>query len=102
MCSCRRMFHRKAVCGAGRKIFVMLYGGKNSDSLSYLRYLIYMKRASSAANVKCESLPPTEQAAMFHIYRVYLNSMNGTHSWKVLWTQKIGGRDWKVPRWYQS
>ena len=66
---------------------------KNSDSLSYLRYLKYMKRASSAANVKCESLPPTEQAAMFHIYRVYLNSMNGTHSWKVLWTQKIGGRD---------
>ena len=38
----------------------MLYGGKNSDSLTYLRYIKYMKVASSAVNMKPESLPPTE------------------------------------------
>ena len=47
------------VCEAGGKIFVMLYGGKNSDSLTYLRYIKYTKMASPAANVNPESLPPT-------------------------------------------
>ena len=61
----------EAVCKAGRKIFVMLYGGKYSDSLTCLRYIIHIKMASSAANVKPESLPPTEQTAIFHMNRVY-------------------------------
>ena len=38
-------------------VFVMLYGGKNSDSLTYLRYIKYMKMDSSAANVKPVRLP---------------------------------------------
>ena len=37
----------ETVCEARRKIFVILYGGKNSDSLTYLRYIKYMKMASS-------------------------------------------------------
>ena len=61
----------EAVCEGGRKIFVMIYGAKKFDSLTYLRYIKYMKMASSAANVKPKSFPPTEQAAMFHIYQVY-------------------------------
>ena len=82
----------KAVCEAGRKIFVMLYGGKNSDSLTYLRYKKYMKM-SSAANVIPESLPQQNKLLCF-IYTGYnFNSMNGTHLSKVLWTQKIGGGD---------
>ena len=32
----------EVVYGAGRKIFVMLYGGKNSDSLTYLRYIKWL------------------------------------------------------------
>ena len=71
----------EAVCEAERKIFVMLYGGKNSDSLTYLRYIKYTKMPLSAANVKPESLPVTEQAAMFHIYGVYfqLHELEHTH-----------------------
>ena len=45
----------------------MLYGGKNSNSLTYLTYMKSMKMASSAAYMKPESLRPTEQAPMFHI-----------------------------------
>ena len=71
----------------------MLYGGKNSDSLTYLRYVKYMKMASFSVNVKPESLPPTEQAGMFNIYYYTFNSMNGTNSWKVFSTQKIGCGD---------
>ena len=37
----------ETVCEATRKIFVILYGGKNSDSLTYLRYIKYMKMTSS-------------------------------------------------------
>ena len=50
----------------------MLYGGKNSNSLTYLTYIEYMKMASSAAHMKPESLRPTEQAARFHIYTYIL------------------------------
>ena len=70
----------EAVFEDGRKIFAMLYGGKNSSSLTCLRYIKYMKKASSAANAKPESLPPTEQAAMFHVYRVYFQ----LHEWNIL------------------
>ena len=40
----------------------------------------YLKMVSSAANVKPESFPPTEQAAMFHIYRVYFQ----LQEWNIL------------------
>ena len=45
----------EAVCGARRKIFVMLYGGKSST------------------DVKPVSLPPTKRAALFQIYRTYFH-----------------------------
>ena len=71
----------------------MLYGGKNSDSSTYLRYMKYMKMASSAANLKPESSPPTEKAAMFHIYQVYFQFHEWNTSSKVFWAQRIGGGD---------
>ena len=37
---CGKNVWQEAVCGAGGKIFVMLYIGKNSDSLTYLRHKI--------------------------------------------------------------
>ena len=78
----------EAVCEAGRKMFVMLYGGKNS--LTYLKYIKHMKMASSAANVKPDSLLPIEQAAIFHIYRVYFQ----LHEWNTLMESSLHPKDW--------
>ena len=46
--------------------------------------------ASSAANVKAKSLPPTEQAAMFHIYQVYFQ----LHEWNTLMESTLDPKDW--------
>ena len=56
---------------AGHKIFVMLYGGKDSGTLTRLRYLKYMKIASSSSAIKHRKLPPSERAAWFHSLRVF-------------------------------
>ena len=45
----------------GIRIFVMLYCRKDSDSLTYLRYLKYIKIASSLRTIKPESLPSTSR-----------------------------------------
>ena len=42
-------------------MFVILYCGKDSDSLTDLIYLKYMKMASSSRTIKIESLPPTSR-----------------------------------------
>ena len=65
MKSCRK------ICEAGIRIFVMLYCEKDSDSLTDLRYLQYMKMASSSRTIKPEGLPLTKGAAMFHPYQLY-------------------------------
>ena len=80
----------EAVCEAGRKIFVMLYGGKNSNSLTYRRYIKYKKMDSFAANVKPESLSPIERAAMFHIHLVYFQ----LHEWNTLMESTLYPKDW--------
>ena len=49
-----------------------------------------MKMLSSAANVKPESLPPTEQPAMFHIQRVYFQF----HEWNSLMESTLDPKDW--------
>ena len=50
-----------------------------------------MKMVSSAANVKPESLPPTEQTAMFHIHRVH----NQLHGWKMLVESTLDPKDFR-------
>ena len=45
---------------------------------------------SSAANVKPESFPPTEQDAMFLCSRYTLNYRNRTNSWKN-WEWRLEG-----------
>ena len=42
-------------------MFVILYCGKDSDSLTDLIYLKCMKMASSSRTIKPESLPPTSR-----------------------------------------
>ena len=44
-------------------MFVILYCGKVSDSLTDLIYLKYMKIASSSRTIKPESLPPTSRVS---------------------------------------
>ena len=51
---------------AGAKLFLMLYGGKSSDSLADLRYAKYMKIVSESV-----TLPPTASAAALHAYRAF-------------------------------
>ena len=61
------------VGSAGINLFILLYGGKNEDSLQSLRYTMYMKKmAASSSNIKPSKLPPTERSAWFHGLRVYL------------------------------
>ena len=45
--------------------------------------------ASSAGNVKPKSLPSTEQAAMFHIYRVYFQ----LHEWNTIMESTLDLKD---------
>ena len=48
----------KIICETGIIIFAMVYYGNDQDSLTYLRYLMYMKMDSSSRTIKPESLPP--------------------------------------------
>ena len=57
---------------AGINLFILLYGGKNEDSLQSLRYTMYMKMAASSSKIKPSKLPPTERFAWFHSLPVYL------------------------------
>jgi len=57
---------------AGKRLFVLLYKGRASDTLADLRYSIYMKMTASAQKIDPSNLPPTEEAAIQHSLRVYL------------------------------
>lgn len=48
----------KIICETRIIIFAMVYFGNDPDSLTYLRYLMYMKMDSSSRTIKPESLPP--------------------------------------------
>ena len=57
---------------AGVSLFVIVFGGKQSDSLTTLRYAKYMEMVSSANAVDPQKLPPTVRAAHYHSLRVHL------------------------------
>ena len=50
----------------GVNLFILLYGGKNEDSLQSLRYTMYMKMVASSSKIKPSKLPLTERSAWFH------------------------------------
>lgn len=76
---------------AGLRLLVLLYGGKTTDSLNHLRYVMYMNyAASSSMQTRSERLPPTENAARFHIYRVHLQTVE----WKSLMAVEMKPEDW--------
>ena len=51
----------ETICQTGVRMFVILYSGKDSDSLTDLIYLKYMKTTPSSKTLKPESLPPTSR-----------------------------------------
>ena len=57
---------------AGVHLFVIPFGGKQDDSLNYLRYVKFLEMASSSKAIDPQKLPPTERAAHFHSLRVHL------------------------------
>ena len=76
---------------AGIQAFVILYGGKRTDSLNQLRYTKYMETiASSKSSLDPQKLPPTARAAYFHSLRVHLQ----VALWKAL-----GNNAWYPEQW---
>ena len=56
---------------AGIQAFIIMYGGKQADTLNHLRYAKYMGMVSTG-NIDPQKLPPTERAAHYHSLRVHL------------------------------
>jgi 5'-3' exonuclease len=79
------------VAAAGLKLMVLLYGGRSADRLNHMRYVLYMNlTASSTKQLRPERLPPTENAALQHIYRVHLQVVQ----WKTLMDTDLQPEDW--------
>ena len=63
---------RKDIKNADIMLAVLMYGGKNKEALSSLRFSRFMKMAASSSKLLPEKFPPTERAAVFHTWRVHL------------------------------
>ena len=74
---CSKTFHREEasheeIIEAGQKALVVLFNGKQGDTLNSLRMSrFYQKVAESVKCVTPEQLPPTQDTAKYHSYRVY-------------------------------
>ena len=76
---------------AGRRLFVITYGGKQEDSLNNLRYTKFMEMVSSSkASLDPQTLSPTERAAHYHSLRVHLQVM----IWKELSNNNLDPKRW--------
>ena len=60
------------VSKAGIRLFIILYGGKNGESINELHYAKFMEMISSPKYVlDPQKLPPIERAAYYHSLRVH-------------------------------
>ena len=76
---------------AGIRLFVIMYGGKQSDSLNNLRYAKFMEIVSlNKATLDPQKLPPTERAAFFHSSKVHLQVI----LWKKLTNSDMDPKQW--------
>ena len=77
---------------AGIRLFVILYGGREDDSLNSLRFTKFMDMVSTnrSTSLHPQNLPPTERAAYFHSLRVHLQV--------VLW-HKLTNNDLDPTQW---
>ena len=79
------------VVSAGLKLMVILYGGKDSDSLHKLRYKLYCKMvAESVLQPRPQKLPPTESAARYHVLRAHLQAVR----WSMLSASELDATEW--------
>lgn len=63
---------QEAVIAAGERALVLLYGGKEDDSLNTLRCFKYLQKLSTSKSaLEPKRLPPTVSAAQFHSLRTY-------------------------------
>lgn len=79
---CQEIMSTDEIIDIGCKVLVSLYGGNiNSSSLNMLRYDNYIQKiASSKKEFDISRLPPTENAAKYHLLRVHLQCI----VWKIL------------------
>ena len=81
----------ESVVEAGLKLLTLLYGGKLTDSLNQLRYARYIDITASAMTpLRPERLPPTENAAKYHIFRTHIQVVQ----WKSLMNTAIDATEW--------
>ena len=74
------VFKKKDACpeevhSAGERLFLKLYGAKETTTLDKYRHVRYKQQISRKAlttNFQLESLPPTSSAAQYHSFRSYL------------------------------
>ena len=53
----------KEVRKAGARLFVIVYGGKQEDSLNFLRYVKFMDMVSSSKEIDRQKLPPYRESS---------------------------------------
>ena len=58
---------------AGERVLVVMYGGKNEESLNSLHHR--KNWPSSLASIDPKGLPPTSAAGKYHSYRVFFSDM---------------------------
>ena len=76
---------------AGVQLFIIVFGGKQSDSLNTHRYAKYMEMVASAKNIDPQKLPPsTARAAHYHSLRVNLQVI----LWKEFTTDSLDPLLW--------
>ena len=76
---------------AGIQIFAILYSGKVTDDLGKLRYNQYMNMIlKTKTKLKPKCLPPTNNTADFHSYRVYLQ----VREWDSLLQSGLDPTEW--------
>ena len=74
----------------GVQLFVIVFFGKQSDSLNTLRYAKCMEMVASAKNIDPQKLPPTTRAAHYHSLCVHLQVI----VWKELTTDSLDPLIW--------
>lgn len=82
---------RLDIIEAGLKLLTIIYGGNTSYSLNHLRYVTYMNQlATGKTQPNPEKLPPTENAAQYHIFRVHLQVLQ----WRSFMELDIDPEEW--------
>ena len=82
----------------GVQLFVIVFGGKQSDSLNTLRY---MEMVASAKNIDPQELPPTATAAHHYSLHVHLQVI----LWKELTTDSLDPLlflGWKLDSYFKA